>query len=451
VHSVFASTVVYSPTGTAQDSGGMYDSHIPGSNPVLYLQSDNIVTNWGSLFGADTNKLDNMTFSVFKYYSGTYTFTVSAENCSGTVLDTSGTLTYTKANTGYVDTSGEAETATFNDTATMSDICEFRFNDVSSGAVTDNLFVLISTNSTSGFGGISAFQPGSPYASHAYDVNMTISDTSGAPPTSPVDTDNLIKWHSPYSASTTPDFNNWTLQVNGPGLVSAGATKVCLWVQYSPVSTPGEIYVDECDPDLAYDTSWLSANTLIFLPKTVPLTAENWTATAWLVEQDNTTVVATTSTITFTVSSGAVATYATAPPTTDSFTAACTSDGSTIGDIKSAICTTAQDLFVPQQDFWNNALTQTQSNFQNTIPFYYFYQLKDSFTNVSTTRVDSYFINTTLTLPNSGISIPFQFFNTADPTIKNVFDDFRPYITAGLWLGFAMYLVTRAYSLLTPE
>jgi hypothetical protein len=109
------------------------------------------------------------------------------------------------------------------------------------------------------------------------------------------------------------------------------------------------------------------------------------------------------------------------------------------------------DLFIPPQDFWTNFLSQTQSGLQNTVPFYYFYQLKTSFTSISTTREDGYFINTTLSLPGSSVSIPFQFFDTADPSIKGVFDDFRPYITAGLWLSFAMYLVTRAYSLLTPE
>jgi len=119
---------------------------------------------------------------------------------------------------------------------------------------------------------------------------------------------------------------------------------------------------------------------------------------------------------------------------------------------QSGLCTNILcSLFIPPQDFWTSFLSQTQNNFQNTIPFYYFYQLKDSFTEVSTTRQDGYFIDTTLTLPHSNISIPFQFFNTADPTIKSVFDDFRPYISAGLWLGFALYLVTRAYSLLTPE
>jgi hypothetical protein len=280
------------------------------------------------------------------------------------------------------------------------------------------------------------YMTGNSYAGSA----IPIMDFTTGAPTPPVDTDNLLKWYSPYESSSTPDFSNWTLKTSGSALSAAGATTVCLWVQYSPVSTPGEIFVDECDPSLAYSTSSLGANTLIFLPKTIPLTAEDWTARAWLVDQDGTTVIAQTSTITFTVTSGTATTYATAPPpTTDDFTADCTSDGSTIGDIKSAFCTTVRDLFVPSSDALSQYST-LPAMFQTHAPFSYFYNVKDAITNLdpSSSDISGLTITTGGAIP---ISVDMFSSTTIDKyTSSGTRATLRTLIQYSLYLAF-VYLV----------
>ena len=109
----------------------------------------------------------------------------------------------------------------------------------------------------------------------------------------------------------------------------------------------------------------------------------------------------------------------------------------------------ARALFVPPSDAMGLELSDLQDNFQSRVPFSYFYQVKNNFIDVSTSTQSGYFINTTLAIssPNGIQNIPFQFMNTGDPVNRNIFDTFRPFISAGLWIAFAMYLLNRGHRL----
>jgi hypothetical protein len=119
--------------------------------------------------------------------------------------------------------------------------------------------------------------------------------------------------------------------------------------------------------------------------------------------------------------------------------------GNTGGNCSNFLC----DLFIPSSLWWDGFNEQTKSSIGQKVPFYYYYQLKNSFTGISTTATDTYFVSTTLALTSSHgtTNIPFQFLNTADSQNKSIFNSFRVYISAALWLGFAFYLMTRAFRL----
>ncbi len=113
----------------------------------------------------------------------------------------------------------------------------------------------------------------------------------------------------------------------------------------------------------------------------------------------------------------------------------------------SAFC----DVFIPSSDFFTNKFNYLNQLLTAKPPFSYFMSLKDKFANVSTSTIDGYFINTTLAISGSHpISVPFQAFNTADSNISNTLNQFRPYMIALLWFGFATYALTRAYRLFRP-
>lgn len=117
------------------------------------------------------------------------------------------------------------------------------------------------------------------------------------------------------------------------------------------------------------------------------------------------------------------------------------------------LCDVFQYLFIPQgglTTYINTALGQIVTQAHSKAPFSYFYDLHDSFSDLNTSADKGYLIDTTINVNTSTghFELPIQGFNTEDNTDERVpFDAVRPYIEAFLWLGFAYYLLTRAFKL----
>jgi hypothetical protein len=121
--------------------------------------------------------------------------------------------------------------------------------------------------------------------------------------------------------------------------------------------------------------------------------------------------------------------------------------GCSNNQIMAALC----DVFIPGSEFFTNKFNYLNQLLITKAPFSYFMALKDKFANVSTTTTDGYFINATLaTAGTNPISVNFQAFNTADSNISGMLNNFKPYMIALLWLGFASYALTRVYRLFKP-
>jgi len=110
------------------------------------------------------------------------------------------------------------------------------------------------------------------------------------------------------------------------------------------------------------------------------------------------------------------------------------------------------DLFIPRSGYVDNSFGDFKDYVSTKVPFYYFTNLQGSFAGVSTSTATGYLVDTNFSISggNGTTTIPFRFLDTGATQNKSIFDSFRVYIEAGLWLFFAFYIFTRAFRLFRP-
>lgn len=370
----FASTVAWSP-----DTSGTPDNfHIPGSNPIIYVvavsggstSSSDFGTTYGTAHSV-TGNLQFMTADYIDYYHATYEFYWTASNHDGSETDTSSTITYVKSTDGW--SSGDAfEEADFTGSLPINDLWSLTCHDVTGTFCSGNIGYMTGYDLSTP----SIFQGGNPTFGQMIDPSMSLDSDAGSGGSS------IALWYGPYSGSSSVDFRNWYIKVNGPALAVL-TPKVFLSVTYASVADPSTTYTDASPSWIPFDTASMDSVDQLAIPKATNLTAGDWTATATVYEADDTTVAATTATITFTITSGTATDLPPRPtPDVSDFTATCTSDGSTLGDIKAAFCSTLRDLFVPDSDI-TNQFQNLPTLLQAHAPFSYFYDIKNCFTDLS--------------------------------------------------------------------
>lgn len=260
-------------------------------------------------------------------------------------------------------------------------------------------------------------------------------------------TQSTISWLNPPFATTfiSPDFKLWKVCIDIPADNNISAFYALFLYGSGNVS-------DHQEQSYNVQTNNGSPGTYtqcIYFPKETDLTPGNYQAKVDLYNYSTDGLLAQSDAIYFQIITGGQGDY---PAIISSPITEIQCNQSNI--IARGFCEVLTYLFIPSGLNETQTFADTQSLFQSKAPFAYFYQLKSTFSGVSTSASIGYFINTTLASKdrngNTLASIPFQFLNTGDSQTKGVFDDFRPYITAILWFGFATYLLTRAYRFFRP-
>jgi hypothetical protein len=455
-------TTAWSYTGTPQlpiNSAW----HIPGSTGNIFLENPTAQNahDFNSVFGSTPGHLKSMTITVFKYYAETCSFSVTAYNANSNAYTTSDTKTYTKAADGWgVETGGQTITLNFDSTFNMGDVSYFHFNDVTNSCITDNMFYMLSVDK----GGVYSNWSGYNY-NQGFTMDPVMTINSDIP-----DTTRSIVWSSDFTQGlVSTDFKYWNACVNIPPQSGNTDTGIFLYADYNTFGgnnadqiSDNSGYIISMDPAVGYHGCIIFNKTHDLVPGRYQATISLYTGTGSDPQYFGYKVKTDALYFRIIAGSGADLPNNTVqndlgfPTDTTIPTPTCPQTSFRIFsvDFGKGLCTVINFLFVPSSLNETQTFANTQTLFQSKAPFAYFYELKSSFSGVSTSASSGYFISTTLTSKDRNgnvlASIPFQFLNTADTQTKGIFDNFRVYISAALWFGFAVYLLTRAYRFFRP-
>jgi len=425
-------------TGTP-DAPDIHNWHISGSAKKLYIvdPADGGNNTFGTVPGvASGGHLSKVDFTVFKYYSGTCSFSVTAYDASNTALETSSTGSYTKSADGWgVETSGQVVTVNFANTTTLANVSSFLFNDVTNSCISDNQFNLLAINT-----GVTSIWSHYSYSdSTAYDPVMVV--TSDLP-------DATVQWQNPpfgVNSDATPDFKLWKVCINIP--VEQNVSAFYMVWDYGTLSSPE-------NEDTSYNVQTNGGspgayNQCIYFPKTTDLTTPgNMQAIGHLYNTDTDGLLASTNATYFTIIPGEQQDFPT-PPNTSPETIACDQGNS----IARGFCEVLRYLFVPDTNFYTTYFDDTTALLQEKVPFAYLYALTGSYTSdvpddgSQTADIGtSYTVGIDTDLANH-FSIGMNFFNFSDTATYNAIHPFREVMTALLWVGFGWWLLTRSFKI----
>lgn len=97
--------------------------------------------------------------------------------------------------------------------------------------------------------------------------------------------------------------------------------------------------------------------------------------------------------------------------------------------------------FVPRKKYLNDFITDIPNALRSKIPFSYFYQISDIFSqqNATSTQV---VLNLDFTIPLVG-TVKMPFINTNENNLSNFLASIRPFLVGAMWIMFAIYLFER--------